>query len=216
MIFVHLELILTKMVPHLLNLFFSKKIKQHVHQHLMVFCKQKIIPGSFWKQPNPNLPAVFQIAGGRCEDSEPRRGRLGGGAVSSRGALWLRWRPRPFRQGRFTRFTRKIPWPKLQEVPNKRELFVLQKKGAKARWVFGWRWLVLILFFKKISCTKNGLIVNDDDILLLHVVIYIELYNGSIPSPTHANIHQLLKVQSIVCRGCTSKFTMYLSSLIPP
>ena len=216
MIFFILNLFLPRWFHTFSTYFFQKKNKTACSSTFDGFLQTKIIPGSFWKQPNPNLPAVFQIAGGRCEDSEPRRGRLGGGAVSSRGALWLRWRPRPFRQGRFTRFTRKIPWPKLQEVPNKRELFVLQKKGAKARWVFGWRWLVLILFFKKISCTKNGLIVNDDDILLLHVVIYIELYNGSIPSPTHANIHQLLKVQSIVCRGCTSKFTMYLSSLIPP
>ena len=184
--------------------------------NIWCFFFKKIIPDSFWKQPNPNLPAVFQIAGGRCEDSEPRRGRPGGGAVSSRGALWLRWRPRPFRQGRFTRFTAKSPGQSSRRFQTKGSFFSCKKKGRRQDGVFGWSWLVLILFFKKISCTKNGLIVNDDDILLLNVVIYIELYNGSIPSPTHANIHQLLKVQSIVCRGCTSKFTIYLSSLIPP
>lgn len=144
--FFHLELILTKMVPHLLNLFFFKK-QQHVHQHLMFFFFKKIIPDSFWKQPNPNLPAVFQIAGGRCEDSEPRRGRPGGGAVSSRGALWLRWRPRPFRQGRFTRFTAKSPGQSSRRFQTKGSFFSCKKKGRRQDGVFGWSWLVLILFF---------------------------------------------------------------------
>ena len=83
----------------------------------------------------PNLPSCCDsIAGGRCEDSEPRRGRLGGGAVPTRGALWLRLVGRPRPQA-VSPFHRKIPGQS-SRVPRKGRFFPPKKRG-EGKMVFG-------------------------------------------------------------------------------
>lgn len=154
--FFHLELILTKMVPHLLNLFFFKK-QQHVHQHLMFFFfSKKSSLTVFENNPTQTFLLCF-------------KSQVGDVKIPSRAEEDLEEEPCPPEepsgwgggQGRFAKAASPVsPQNPLGKVPGgskQKGAFFPAKKRGEGKMGFldevGWFWY---FFFKKSPVQKMG------------------------------------------------------------